>query len=74
MIASGVIRANERVRLVRKLPNLCVDSDGVVRGASASVTGARYVVGRFGDASSHRAGPRRQLRANVISARAWGLI
>jgi hypothetical protein len=45
MIASGMIRANERVRLVRELPNLRVDSEGVLRGASASVTGARYVVG-----------------------------
>jgi hypothetical protein len=43
-IAAGTFRVDRRVRLLRELPGLGVDSVGVVRGVSASASGVSYVV------------------------------
>ena len=43
-IAHGTFRVDQRVRLLRKLPSLPVDSVGLVRGVSAGPTGLTYVV------------------------------
>ena len=40
----GAFRVGQRVRLLRALPGLRVDDDGVVRGLSTSASGVSYVV------------------------------
>ena len=40
----GKFRPGRRVRLVRELPSLRADSEGIVRGISTSAGGIAYVV------------------------------
>jgi len=42
--APGAFRVGEQVSLLRELPSLRVDSEGVVRGVSATASGVSYVV------------------------------
>ena len=42
--AEQAFRVDQRVRLLRALPSLRIDSEGVVRGVSARATGVSYVV------------------------------
>ena len=41
---ASVFCVGERVRLIRELPSLPIDSEGHVRGLSANAAGIRYVV------------------------------
>lgn len=42
--APGVFRIGQHVSLLRELPSLRADSEGVVRGVSATSSGVSYVV------------------------------